>query len=358
MNPLSRALVRFTHNSIHLVTPFDSGGSSAKLRNAFKMPAVGDMRSRLMALADQSVKGNPEIYSLFTYRLPKDEDNQKLKALLMRMADGHHPLVRSVHDPMRKIICSHLTAFAGKMPDDFDLKGASVGNLILAAGYFNHNRQIDPVIFLFSKLAEVRGTVRPVMNKHLHLISKLENGRVLLGQHELTGKERAPIDSPVREFYLSGSLSAPVPIYPRLKEKVRRLIHDAELICYPMGSFYSSLMANLLPRGAGSAIAGNECPKVYIPNTGHDPEQVGTSLKQRVQILLEHLNRSAEKKCRTRDLLNFVLLDQNHALYEGGVDIEGIESLGVKVIQAPIAAMQNQSFLDENKIIERLLSMV
>ncbi len=357
-NPLSRALVRYTHNSIHLVTPFDSGGSSAKLRNAFKMPAVGDMRSRLMALADQSVKGNPEIYNLFAYRLPKNEDNQKLRSMLMRMAEGHHPLVRSVHDPMRKIICSHITAFARKMPDDFDLRGASMGNLILTAGYFSHNRHIDPVIFLFSKLAEVRGMVRPIMNKYLHLVSRLENGRVLLGQHELTGKETPEIESPVQKIYLSSSLKDPAPLYPRLKEKVRRLIQDAELICYPMGSFYSSLMANLLPRGAGSAIAQNECPKIYIPNTGHDPEEKGTSLRQRVETLLYYLHQSAGEKIQDSQLLNFVLLDKDHGLYEGGVDVAGIENLGVKVIEAPLADNENQPFLNENFLIERLLSMI
>src|SRR5690606_4221563 len=31
----SRVLTEFTHNSVHLITPFDSGGSSAKLRDAF-----------------------------------------------------------------------------------------------------------------------------------------------------------------------------------------------------------------------------------------------------------------------------------------------------------------------------------
>ena len=39
---LSRELKKFTHNSIHFVSPFDSGGSSAKLRHAFDMPAIGD----------------------------------------------------------------------------------------------------------------------------------------------------------------------------------------------------------------------------------------------------------------------------------------------------------------------------
>ncbi|WP_291318914.1 GAK system CofD-like protein [Desulfonatronospira sp.] len=358
LNPLSRALVRYTHNSIHLVTPFDSGGSSAKLRNAFQMPAVGDMRSRLMALADQSVKGNPEIYNLFAYRLPRNEDQEKLKSILTRMADGHHPLVHSIHDPMRKIVCSYITAFARKMPEDFDLRGASMGNLILAAGYFSHNRHIDPVIFLFSKLAEVRGMVRPIMNKYLHLVSRLENGQIMLGQHQLTGKETPAIESPVQKIFLSSSLKDPSPLYPRLKEKVMRLIQDAEIICYPMGSFYSSLVANLLPRGAGTAIAQNDCPKVYIPNTGHDPEETGTSLKQRVETLLYYLHQSGGNKHQDSQLLNFVLLDKDHGLYKGGVDVSGIEGLGVKVIEAQLVDPENPPFLNADYLLEKLLSMV
>ena len=34
LRDLSIVLKRYTHNSIHLVTPFDSGGSSAALREA------------------------------------------------------------------------------------------------------------------------------------------------------------------------------------------------------------------------------------------------------------------------------------------------------------------------------------
>jgi 2-phospho-L-lactate transferase/gluconeogenesis factor (CofD/UPF0052 family) len=47
------------------------------------------------------------------------------------------------------------------------------------------------------------------------------------------------------------------------------LIREAELICYPMGSFYSSLIANLLPKGVGKAVSRNPCPKVFIPNTAN-----------------------------------------------------------------------------------------
>ena len=58
---LSRELIHYSHNSIHVITTFDSGGSSAELRRAFGMPAVGDLRNRLLALADRSPSGNAEV---------------------------------------------------------------------------------------------------------------------------------------------------------------------------------------------------------------------------------------------------------------------------------------------------------
>ena len=47
------------------------------------------------------------------------------------------------------------------------------------------------------------------------------------------------------------------------------------MICYPIGSFYSSVIANLLPDGVARAVAENDCPKIFIPNTGVDKEMLG-----------------------------------------------------------------------------------
>lgn len=358
LNSMSRALVQYTHNSVHLVTPFDSGGSSAKLRDAFKMPAVGDMRSRLMALADQTIKGNPEIFNLFTYRLPMGEDNERLKNELQLMASGTHFLVRDIPDSMRRIVCSQLLIFIKKMPADFDLKGASIGNLILASGYLSNDRHIDPVIFIFSKLAEVRGTVRPIMNIFLHLVALLEDGTLIKGQHMLTGKETRPIETRVAEIYLSKSLDSPVPFYPRIKDKVKSLILEAELICYPMGSFYSSIIANILPRGVGSAIASNMCPKLYIPNTGHDPEETGTTLAQRVEILVAYLKKSCASPQPVDKLLDFVVVDPDHSLYQGGVDYRKIKDFGVEILEIPLTGKDRKPYLDDHRLVETILSMV
>lgn len=334
LRDLSRELIRYTHNSIHIITPFDSGGSSAVLRKAFRMPAIGDMRNRIMALADQSLQGNPEIFSFFAHRLDKGADRDSLQRELWSMAQGRHELVRDIPDPMRKIVRNHLLSFIKWLPEDFDLRGASMGNLLLTAGYLENRRMMDPVIYIFTKLVEARGVVRPVVNLDLHLCTTLKNGKVLLGQHLLTGKEVPPIESPVADMWLCPTLEDATPVRPEIREKVVRLIREADLIVYPLGSFYSSLVANLLPAGVARAVRDNPCPKVFIPNPMADPEASGVSVAERTRLLLQYLGRDGAE-IDGRDVLDFVLVDSEHGRYDGGLDPAAVERAGASVADVP-----------------------
>ncbi|MHC1711189.1 MAG: GAK system CofD-like protein [Solidesulfovibrio sp.] len=354
---LSETLIEYTSNSIHLITPFDSGGSSAVLRRAFSMPAVGDIRNRIMALADRSITGNPAVFELFACRLPKDATQEELVARLGRMIAGEESLVRRVPDPLRKIIRTHLRFFEQRRTSSFDLRGASIGNCILTGGYFNYNRMLDPVIYLFMQLVEARGVVRPIVNADLHLACELANGRVLLGQHRMTGKEAAPIDSPIARLWLSANLSDPTPVSVGIREKTGRLIRQADVICFPYGSFYSSLLANLLPQGVGDAVAANPCPKVYIPNLGHDPEQHGLTIAGQVERLLAVLEDGCTGACRREDLLRFVLVDSKNGSYENPLNIADIRRLGVEVLDVPFARPEHPDQADSRRVTELLLSL-
>jgi len=350
----SARLVNYTHNSVHVITPFDSGGSSAKLRLAFNMPAVGDIRNRLMALADQSLRGNPEIFALFAHRLPVTESQELLRQALDQMVRGKHTLVACIHDPMRKIVRNHLAMFQQNMPDDFDLRGASIGNLVLAGGYLANRRHLDPVIFMFSNLVQVRGTVRPVVNKNLHLAAELADGALVVGQHRMTGKETAKLASRIERLYLSDEAGRAVD--QPIREKMRGLIHSAELICYPMGSFHSSVLANLLPRGVGQAVAQAACPKVYVPSTGVDPECLGLSVADQVERLGQVLVADAPGT-RLSDVLHFVLVDQDHGQYPGGLDLARIRNLGVEVIDCPLIGYGHSPDIDDRFLAPILLSL-
>jgi CofD-related protein of GAK system len=351
-----RELVRYTHNSIHIVTPLDSGGSSAELRRAFSMPAIGDVRNRLMALADRSLLGNPEVFELFAYRFGRS-DPDALRGELAAMIDGEHPLVARILDPMRKIIRSHLDRFHREMPADFDLRGASIGNLILTGGYLGNRRHLDPVIYIFSKLVNVRGTVRPVTNADLHLVAELEDGRVVVGQRRLTGKEAAPISSPVRRVYISESTESPAPVRPEIREKMRLLIQEADLVCYPMGSFYSSLVANFLPSGVGRAIAGLDCPKVFVPSTAPDPELYGKTPSDQVAELLAYLRADCPAGTSDGELLDFVVVDRKNGTYGGPIGEEALRNRGIRVIDAALITDGSRPLIDEKRLVPLLLSL-
>lgn len=52
--PVAAELSRHTRNAVHVITTFDSGGSSAELRRAFDMPAVQSCQCL------QDFRGQPE----------------------------------------------------------------------------------------------------------------------------------------------------------------------------------------------------------------------------------------------------------------------------------------------------------
>jgi CofD-related protein of GAK system len=354
----SRVLTEYTHNSIHLITPFDSGGSSAKLRDAFPMISVGDLRNRLMALADTHLLGHPEVYRLFDTRLPTDAPPDELRVRLAAMVEGADPLVAAVPPPLRTLIRNHLGYFVDHMPASFDLRGASVGNLILAGGYLNNNSDIDAVIFLFSKLVAVRGIVRPVVDSNLHLSAELADGTVVVGQHHITSRE-VPLTAPIRELRLTSTIDAPEQLaHVAIDERTAELIGEAELICFPVGSFWTSVMACLLPRGVGRAVARAECPKVYVPNCGTDPEELGLPPHDQVKVLLEQLRRDAGEDTPTQSLLHLVLVDSQRGEYAGGLDIAAIDALGVEVVDTPLVSEESAPLIEPRRLVELLLSLV
>jgi len=358
LRELSQEIIHYTHNTTHIITPFDSGGSSAVIRKAFGMPAVGDLRNRLMALADKSVHGNPAIFDLFTHRLPADQVQNWLQDELDRLVKGRHELISAIPNPMRKIIRHYLLVFQNAMPADFDLRGASIGNLVLTGGYLENDRHIDPVLYIFSKLVEVRGTVRPVVNKDLHLRAELADGSSVLGQHRMTGKNAPPLRSRITGMQLVHSLSDPTPATASIRNKIRKEIKGADLICYPMGSLFTSIIANFQPQGVGTAISEQGCPKVYVPNTSPDPETMGMTLTDQVQEVLDSLRSDDPDKIAINDVLNFILVDENDALYRGGVDPRAMLQRGLKIIRCPLVTEKSAPHPDPKLLCEALIALV
>lgn len=355
LNDISRRLKYYTHNSAHLITPFDSGGSSQVLREAFDMPAVGDLRSRLMALADESDLGQPDIFALFSHRLPADGPRKVARAEFFEILEGNHRLMKAISQPMRSLILQHLRSFAEKLPDDFDFRRASVGNLILAGGYFSSDHALEPSLFLMSKMVAVLGVVRAVADVNLHIGAELADGSRVIGQRHLTGKEAAPLDLPIRRLFLSDGATELPPDAVVLPKRNRRLIERADLICFPPGSLFSSVIANLLPQRVGETVARRVVPKVYVPSLGADPECIGMGLADQVEALLSALRADAGADCPAERLVNLVLCDSAHL---AAADARRIEKrLGVSCVALDLARADRPDRYDPERLCEALVAL-
>lgn len=348
---VSRLLARSLIPSVHIITPFDSGGSSAKLRQAFNMPAVGDIRNRLLCLAQVEVVGKalPELCAM---RFDLADNASALKAELKSLAQGDHAAMRRLSSDAREQVQLNFASVMSALPANFDLRGASVGNLLLTGAYLRHGCNFNAAVEDFSQLLEIVGEVRPIVDQSLHLCARLQDNSLVLGQHLITGKEVPALRQPIKEIFLTkaqpfeasqtgwpdepgAEFSLPKPARACLDKVVLRHILAATLICFPMGSFYSSVVANLLPEGVGRAISQARCPKVYVPGAGEDPEAQGLSVAERVFVLLQTMRKDAGADVPVHHLISHVFVDKDLA-YPAGVEAEKLKKMGIAVAEVQL----------------------
>lgn len=345
LNDTARALAHDT-DTTHVITTFDSGGSTATLRLALGIPAVGDIRSRILALAD---KNNPVIVALtelLSYRFPSPLSYQKIQSELDLFLSGSHPLLKKLEKKSPKIkeaVLRDLQYFVSLPPAGFSYAEASFGNLILAAQYFKSGQSLTQAVAIISENLQVQGRVLPVTEDLAHLAVKLENGEIILGQHSFTGKWGSRINSPIESLWLTPSLGIKLDQAEAFKgsfsikacPEVLGAIERATCICYPIGSFFSSVAANLLVGGVAEKIALAECPKVFVPNPGKDPELRGFSLKGQLDFLLKTLHRNYPE-ARAQDFISHLLVDKSQGEYSGGLAEDYLKARGIKLIDTSL----------------------
>ncbi len=358
LDGLSRRLKDHTCNSIHLMTPFDSGGSSAVLRRVFDMPSLGDIRQRLLALSDGSDEPIKLLQSLLGHRLAVELPNSELRQQLQAMAAGADDRIAALTVSARSAVARHLTTVLELLPEDTDLRGASIGNLVLAGSYIGSGNDLDATLSDISRLLNVRGTVRAIVNDNLQLGVKLKNGQTVVGQHLITGKEHPAIDVPIDSVFLTDSpVGEADAVQAKLDPGKSDLIAAADLICFGPGSFFSSLVANVLPEGVGRAVAANPCPKVWIPNLGFDPEQLAMGFGETLQQLLTPLRRD-HPAAAAKAMVSHVIVDSDWARSCTG-EISGVlGGLDIQHLELPLVTDNSAPYYDDARLLDALLSLL
>ncbi|MFH1894427.1 MAG: gluconeogenesis factor YvcK family protein [Patescibacteria group bacterium] len=187
-----------------IVTMFDNGGSSGKLRKELGILPLGDVRACLSVLSREKTV-NPFFYCRF-----------------QRGA----------------------------------LKGHNVGNLLIAAAE-QITGSLEKAIKRIGIILKVKGNVLPVTLKSSHIKVLLKNGKQITGEEEIVNYQNLS-KAGIKKI----SLVPPVNANP----SAILAIKEADVIIIGPGKFYTSIIPNLLVGGISKAIAKSRAKKIFIAN--------------------------------------------------------------------------------------------
>lgn len=230
LSTLLRGMKEHTSNLTAIVTVADDGGSSGVLRTGLGIPAVGDIRNCIAALAD----AEPLMSDVLQYRFPDGAEG----------APG--------------------------------LAGHALGNLLIAAMTAVEGGDFEDGVRAINRVLAVRGRVLPVSSTPLTLHARLRDGSVVHGQSQImrsTGIERVWL----------------TPEHVEASEEAMAAIVEADLIVIGPGSLYTSLLPSLLIPGIRDAVLHAAAPRVYVCNVATQVgETTGFDLAAHVETLAAH----------------------------------------------------------------------
>jgi hypothetical protein len=107
----------------------------------------------------------------------------------------------------------------------------------------------------------------------------------------------------------------------------------------------------------GLAIVNASSPRVYIPNTGTDPEQIGMSLADSLEELIRYVRADAGADVPVGRIVNVVLLDRDPRHYGMHMDLQRVERLGAQVVSLELVTDASRPHAHPQLLTEALLSL-
>jgi len=238
-------LKKYTDQLSAIVSMADTGGSARKERDEFGLLPSSDIRKSLVALADTSSEKENLLRELFQFRFDQG----------------------------------------------VGLSGMAFGNLFLVALTKLLGSQVE-AIKKAGQILRIKGRVIPVTLDKIDLVAIYENGLKVVGEHF--------IDEPEHDGMLKVKKLTTIPKALAHDEAVLA-IKEADLIILGPGSFYTTLIANLVVKGIPEAICQSKGKKIFILNLMTEPGQTaGFTAMDHIRELQKYIL----KRC-----LNYVLVN-------------------------------------------------
>ena len=258
-----------------------SRASSGRLRKEFDTPAVGDLRNVLVSLSESE----PIVEELLQYRFDTYSD-----------LDKH-----------------------------------ALGNLILTAMY-NITGNLTDSLASLSKIFNIKGRVLPVTEDKAILVAETTKGEIIEGESKITkaGKH-------IKKIYYKNRV--------RATKEVVEAVNEADLIIIGIGSLYTSIIPNLLPKEMKKALKESKAKKMYICNI---MSEHGETDDFNVSDCIKQINKYVSPNFIDTVLVNKKIVPDNILeLYKEEkskqimLDKEEIKKMGVHLISADLLSITN-----------------
>jgi len=185
-----------------------------------------------------------------------------------------------------------------------DLEEHNLGNLFLSLVDQYGGNAVDAIEVL-SQAVEAQGKVYPTTLADTHLCVELSNGKVVKGEHKI---DRPDYD---RSLKIEQAWLEPE---PEVYEGAKQAILNSDYIIIGPGSFYTSIVATLLPTGIEEAIDNSNAQIIYVP--GNAIEKNGETGPKRLSEFVNRLQEILPKKIDQVIFNNATLDERQKQLYE------------------------------------------
>jgi len=270
-NLLAQRLENLDAEIVNVIGVFDNGGSTGALRRIVSLPAIGDIRNRLSALAPSATTDQRAVKALFDVRFSERKAEKQLRDELRVLANGEHQLIAGLPAGKKGELLEAIRTAKCALPADFSLRECSVGNLLIFGRTMQTNDFLGAVEWARGLLS-VRSHVLPVTEQSVHLVAQCANGHWVLGQAALTS-EQLTLPSAVRSLHLIDSENS-YAFEPKVEACARVVdyLQRAEAFIVGFGSFLSSILPHFLVRGIGREFVRRPIPKILACNPTADKE--------------------------------------------------------------------------------------
>ena len=230
LSQILKGLKLFPVEVTAVVSVFDNGKSSGRLRKDYNIPAVGDISKVLLSMSNC----DDDLKELMNYRFTKSKSlgNHSIKNLL-------------------------LTAL-------LDIKG-----------------NFESSIPILEKILNVQGKVLPISEDNVDLVGITKNNKRLVGEEQITkSKEK------IKRIEYSNEIE----INPQVLNAVKK----ADLIIFSSGSLFTSIIPHLISKKLNMAINRSKAKTMYICNLFTQPgETDGFKVSNHIKLLESYLGKNS-----------------------------------------------------------------